>query len=383
MPSKRAHGEGSITQRKDGRWQAALQVEGRRRVVYGRTRREAADMLGELKRQAAKSGGLPDPGRRTVGDLLDAWLETVTPNLKPATIAQYRLEVENHVRPALGHVRLARLNAAQIQRLITALQASGRRRTASLVLTLLRQVLAMAVRWGWIAANPADRVVRPQHRAPEKTMWDAGQLGAFLQGTAGYWLGPLWVVAVATGCRLGELLGLTWGDVDMAAGTLAVQRTLQRVAGEWISEGPKTRAGARTLALPGEALAALQRQRAWQAEHRLRQGPDWPATDLGVHHPRGAADPPGDGGPRHGPQVRPPGPAPYDAPWTAPPARLTVVGRGAAYPGGEQAPGPRQRRGDHDGVRPRHRPGRRGRGRRYWPSAEGRKGKEHVAAESE
>ena len=287
MPSKRAHGEGSITQRKDGRWQAALQVEGRRRVVYGRTRREAADMLGELKRQAAKSGGLPDPGRRTVGDLLDAWLETVTPNLKPATIAQYRLEVENHVRPALGHVRLARLNAAQIQRLITALQASGRRRTASLVLTLLRQVLAMAVRWGWIAANPADRVVRPQHRAPEKTMWDAGQLGAFLQGTAGYWLGPLWVVAVATGCRLGELLGLTWGDVDMAAGTLAVQRTLQRVAGEWISEGPKTRAGARTLALPGEALAALQRQRAWQAEHRLRQGPDWPATDLVFTTPEG------------------------------------------------------------------------------------------------
>ncbi len=280
MPSKRAHGEGSVTQRKDGRWQAALQVDGRRRVVYGRTRREAADMLGELKRQAAKSGGLPDPGRRTVGDLLDAWLETVAPNLKPATIAQYRLEVENHLRPALGHVRLARLNAAQIQRLITALQASGRRRTASLVLALLRQALALAVRWGWMADNPADRVVRPQHRAPEKTMWDAGQLGAFLQGTAGYWLGPLWVVAVATGCRLGELLGLTWGDVDIAAGTLAVQRTLQRVDGEWISDGPKTRAGARTLALPGEALAALQRQRAWQAERRLRLGPDWPATDL-------------------------------------------------------------------------------------------------------
>ena len=89
--SQRIHGEGSITQRRDGRWQACLMVAGVRRTVYGKTRREAAQKLAGLRRQAA--GGLPDPGKRTLGDLLTAWLETASPTLRPKTIDRDRKSV--------------------------------------------------------------------------------------------------------------------------------------------------------------------------------------------------------------------------------------------------------------------------------------------------
>jgi hypothetical protein len=93
---------------------AALQVDGKRRVVYGHTRQEAAAKLAELTRQASQTGGLPDPGRRTVGDLLEpGWKRRR--NLKPATLTQYRLEVENTCAPP-GAVRLARVNPHRSKR---------------------------------------------------------------------------------------------------------------------------------------------------------------------------------------------------------------------------------------------------------------------------
>ena len=114
MPEPKSHrspGEGSINRRKDGRWQASLQVAGRRRTVYGRTRKEAARRLDALKREVASSGALSDPGRRTVNDLLDAWLETVAPTLRPRTIHDYRLTCEKSLRPEVGALRLERLTA--------------------------------------------------------------------------------------------------------------------------------------------------------------------------------------------------------------------------------------------------------------------------------
>lgn len=280
MSSKRAHGEGSITQRKDGRWQAALQVDGRRRMVYGRTRQEAAVRLAELKRQAAQSGGLPDPGRRTLGELLGAWLEAKAPTWKLRTLADYTGTCDRYLRPALGDLRLARVTPQRVQRLVGGYQAAGQHRTALKVYRALSQALALAVRWGWLANNPAERVDPPKYHPERKTLWTLDQLAIFLEGTAGHWLAPYYLVAVATGARPSELLALMWADVDAAAGTCTIRRTLQRLGGEWTMGIPKTAAGSRTITLPGEALAALQQQRAWQAAHRLRLGPNWPGLGL-------------------------------------------------------------------------------------------------------
>ncbi len=269
----RSQGEGSIFQRKDGRWQASLQVAGVRRTVYGKTRREVAQKLADLRRQAA--GGLPAPGKRTLSDLLAAWLETAAPTLRPKTLHNYRRLCDLHILPALGTVRLAKLDPVRIERLLAGIQAQGHGRTAQHVYAVLHQACDFGLRWRWLSENPLDRVQRPAHRAARKAMWTQEQLQAFIEGSREHWLFPLWYTLLAGGCRVGELLALTWGDVDLNAGTLHIAKTLQRLAGQIAIGDPKTEAGERTIALPAEAVRVLKAQRGRQALQRIQAGDGW------------------------------------------------------------------------------------------------------------
>ncbi len=275
---RRSNGEGSISQRKDGSWQAALQVDGVRRTVYGKTRREAAAKLQELRRQATSTGCLANPKGRTLNDLLDAWLESKAPYLKPRTLADYEQVSNLYLRPTMGQLPLSKVTPQRVQRLYATLQERGYHRAALKVHRALSQVLALAVRWGWLTTNATDQVDAPRYRPQRRDVWTPDQLQAFLEGTRGHWLHPLWTVAVCSGCRLGELLALTWDDVDLEGDSLTVSKAAQHIGGEWVVTEPKTQAGIRCITLPSEAVAALKRQRVWQAEQRLRLGPAWAAT---------------------------------------------------------------------------------------------------------
>lgn len=255
----RSHGEGSIFQRQDGRWQASLQVDGVRRTVYGKSRAEVVRKLAEVKQQAA--GGLPDLGKRTVAHLCAAWLEMAAPTLRPKTLHEYTRLCELYILPALGGVKLTKLAPLRIERLLTGIQA---RRQAQHTYMVLHRACVFAVRWRWLSENPLERVQRPQHRAARKGVWSAGELRAFLAGTREHWLHPLWHTLVASGCRAGELLALGWQDVDFDARSITVAKTLQRVAGQVVVNAPKTQAGRRVVALPPDAMAVLRQQRGRQ-----------------------------------------------------------------------------------------------------------------------
>jgi integrase len=265
--SRRSPGEGSIMQRHDGRWQASLQVDGVRKTVYGKTRQECAAKLTGLQRQVAKAGTLPDPGKRTVNDLLDAWLEVKAPTVRPRTLADYHDVCDRYLRPALGKTRLNRLTPDRIQRLYARYQTRAQSRTALKAHRVLSQALALAVRWGWIGMNPCDRVDAPLHRYRRHEPWAAGQLRTFLDGTRDHWLGPLWVFLATTGCRLGEALALEWGGVDLAAGVVTINKAGQHIGGQWTVTEPKTRSGIRTITLPREAIGALRQQAAYRLAH--------------------------------------------------------------------------------------------------------------------
>lgn len=263
MP-RRSAGEGSLTQRADGRWQAALQVEGRRRTVYGRTRAEAAQRLQELIRQAAQAGALPDPGKRTVGELLDAWLDTKASTVGPRTLADYAAVCRRHVPASFRALRLTKVGPDRIARLCARLQARGQHRTALNVFRCLDAALALAARWGWLTANPCDRVDPPRYRPERREVWTAAELARFLEETHDHWLYPLWALLACSGLRLGEALALEWADVDLRSGVVSISKS----AGKLGVTAPKTAAGVRALHLPPLAVAALARQ----AERRLAQG---------------------------------------------------------------------------------------------------------------
>ena len=131
--SRKNPGEGSISQRSSGTWQATIQVDGTRKTVYGKTEREVKKKLASLQRQVAVKNSLPTPGRRTVQDLVDEWLSTVGPSLKPRSLANYPYFMRAYVSPVLGHVPPGRITPTHIQRLYTSFLDRGLTRTAAIV----------------------------------------------------------------------------------------------------------------------------------------------------------------------------------------------------------------------------------------------------------
>jgi len=265
---------GSVYQRSDGRWAASLMVNGKRKTVYATSKAAARRKLAELQSDVGKTGMIAQPGKRTVNDLLDAWLETAS--LRPTTRNGYDKVLNCHVRPSLGRARLSQLSSDQLQRLYSGL---GGQRTPSKVHRILHRALSQAVLWGWLATNPADRVAAPKYNAPRRTLWTEEQLQIFLAAINGHRYEPLWMLALTSGLRQAELLGLQWADIGLENGTLAVRRGLHRVKGQTIAQPPKTRAGERVMTLPAATIRLLKQWRSEQAAARLAAGGHWPAVD--------------------------------------------------------------------------------------------------------
>ncbi len=273
--SRRNPGEGSVYQRTDGRWTGSVQVNGKRSYAYGKSERDVKRKLLAIQKQLNVSGVLPTPGNKSLNDLLDTWLENVRHTLKPRTVADYESHCDRYIKPVIGNIKLAQLTPMHLQGLYAGMQTRGIGRTTLYVHAILHRALNLAVLWNWLPQNPADRIIKPRHHAERKELWTPDELGRFLEATTDDWLAPLWTVAIATGCRLGELVGLKWEDVTLATGCVTVRRNLQPIKGQWVEGTPKTKAGERSISLPHEAVVALRRQKAQQAEWRLQAGERW------------------------------------------------------------------------------------------------------------
>ncbi len=276
MP-KRANGEGTISQRKDGRWWARITLpDGRRKAYYGPTRQAVAQQLARALHE--RQQGLPIAGeRQTVGQYLTWWLaERVRPTVRPRTYASYAQLVRLHLGPALGTIPLARLAPQQVQAFLNAKRDAGLSpRTVQYLHAVLRRALGQALKWGLVARNVATLVEPPRvRRAPVQPL-TVEEARALLAAVRGDRLEALYAVAVALGLRQGEALGLRWQDIDLDAGTLRVTGALQRVEGTLRRDAPKTPQSRRLLYLPPSLVATLRAHRARQAEERLRAGPLW------------------------------------------------------------------------------------------------------------
>jgi integrase len=280
MGKKRGHGEGHIYQ-VGRRFRAEITVGGVRHRAYFDTRREAVNWLAEIRLKAER-GLLPEPSKVTVAEYLAFWLENaVRPSVRPPTFRQREQYVRNHISPVLGAVRLQALKPADIQALYAdRLRAGLSRRSVQIIHAILRRALKQAVDWGLIGHNPADRVRPPRPEPREMRVLSPEEARRFLEAARNFDYYVLFVLALATGLRLGELNGLRWQDVDLEAGVLYVRRTLYRLRGKWVEGEPKSAAGKRKVVLPALAVEALREHRVAQLEARLRAGPAWEDSGL-------------------------------------------------------------------------------------------------------
>ena len=276
MARKRGNGEGSIYRRKDGRWVGQYLVytaEGPKyRYLYGKTR---SDVSGRLtKAMADRDGGFVfDAGKLTVGEYLDRWLlDSLQGTVRVSTRERHEINIRVHIQPALGRVLLKALTPTHVRALHREKLDEGlATATVRKIHSTLHKALAQAVSDGLLPRNAAD-VKAPRPAPEEMRPLSEAEAHAFLQmaGESGDRFESLYVLAITTGLRRGELLGLRWDDVDLERGTLRVGRALVREGGRHLLGETKTRRGRRQVNLTPRTVKALKTHRKRQLEERMK-----------------------------------------------------------------------------------------------------------------
>ncbi len=276
MAKKRGNGEGSIYRRKDGRWVGQYTVYTAKgpkyRYIYGKTRAAVAEKL--TKAMSDRNGGFFfDAGSLTVGEYLDRWLsDSVRGTVRVSTFERHEAIIRTHIKPALGRVKLKNLTPTHVRGLHREkLDADLAPATVRKIHSTLHKALSQAVSDGLIPRNAAD-VKAPRPAPEEMRPLSEDEAHAFLETAkvSGDRSEPLYVLAITTGLRRGELLGLRWDDVDLECGTLRVGRALVREGGRHSVGETKTRRGRRQVNLTPRTVNALKAHRKRQLEERMR-----------------------------------------------------------------------------------------------------------------
>jgi integrase len=285
MARRRGRGEGSIWRRSDGRWEGRVDLgwaggKRRRRAVYGGTRREAATKLAVLLR-AHQEGMIPLSPAQKLSDYLDVWLRSIEGSVRPKTLQTIRMYVRLHIIPDLGKSRLDKLQPQRVQALLDAkLKAGLAPQTVIHIRAILRRALGRAVRYGWIHRNVAALTDPPRLERFEIKPFLPDEARAFLDAARGDDLEALYKLALSTGLRQGELLGLKWEDLSLDSAELRVNHALQRYGGALHLVPPKTARSRRSVPIPALAIEALRVHRAKQRDARLLAGARWHETGL-------------------------------------------------------------------------------------------------------
>jgi integrase len=294
---RRGNGEGSIHQRPDGRWCAVIDLgmvngKRKRKYIYGDTRKEVVEKL-RAAQQAQSAGANLAVERLTVARFLDRWIDdVVSKRNKARTVDGYKQIIKDHLKPYLGRQQLDKLQPEDVQAMLNALAAEGRKyNTVRNVRAALRRALNQALRWQYVQRNVATLVDVPryrdtdageEHAQPEFSIQplDETQARALLKAVAGHRWEALYRIALSLGLRRGEVLALRWKDIDFERATLRVTGVLQRMRGRLERGTTKTASSARGIDLPPVLLAQLKRRREIQEQERAEAGEAWEDNDL-------------------------------------------------------------------------------------------------------
>jgi integrase len=275
---------GNITKRGMKSWRLKIElspdeVTGQRRYHTQTVRGSKADAQKELTRvlQSLGEGTYVEPNRLTVAKFLKQWLDHVHTTVAPKTFERYAEIVDKHLIPTLGRHQLQALAPLHIGTALATWLKSGRRiqravssdappsprglapRTVKHHHRILSDALVQAVRWQLITRNPATAVEPPRVEEAEIAILDDAQVGDVLRALRAHALYPIVSLALGTGMRRGELLGVRLRDLNLDAATLRIEQSLEQTkAGGLRLKSPKTRNGRRTITLAAATVADLR-----------------------------------------------------------------------------------------------------------------------------
>ncbi|MBQ9011977.1 MAG: site-specific integrase [Bacilli bacterium] len=290
MANKRANGEGTIVKNmRNGvqkGWRASITIgrdangKIKRKEFTGKTQQEVKSKLEEYKKEMLL-GTISSDDKITVSEWYHTWLfDYRIKDLKPKSFEKYEGIYRNYIKDSeLGKIKLKDLRATHIQRYYNKLQNTKPISTIKGINTRLKPCLGEAEKQGYIQKNYCKMVTLPKDNNKKIIqVLSQQEQKQFIEAIKGHKLEMLFLVALGTGLRLGELLGLKWSDIDFNTGVLTVNRTLSRVKNqttnkyEVIEQSPKTKNSNRTIPIPNDILNKLKEHKKIQNKQRLLVG---------------------------------------------------------------------------------------------------------------
>ena len=286
--SRAAQGAGTIRKKTVTRgekeytyWEARLTV-GRdpgtgkqiQRSFSGKTQKEVREKL-QAAAVEVNTGIYTPPQKMTVGQWLDIWSSEYLGNLKKNTVRVYTLNIRKHIKPAMGAIKLPDLRPHMVQSFINGLEDLSPA-SVRLAYKVLHMALEKAVRHGYLPRNPASDCVLPKAEQKEISPLNDEQTAAIIKAAVGSELEYIIPVALFTGLRLSEILGLTWDCIDLKTGQITVNKQLSRQdhRGDGFFISPKN-GKSRTITPAGSVMKTFKKQKIHQLEKRFQAGPLW------------------------------------------------------------------------------------------------------------
>ena len=278
MARNRSHGEGSIYQIPSGKWHAQFSIGAKRISYTARTKKEVLTWIRKTSEQI-NQGLTYQAAKVTVGEYLTNWLASYENSIRPRTFKYYRSICESRLIPELGPIPMKDLTTDKIQAIY---DKWNRKAISPHVINKAHSILHLALQraeaTGLVVKNVANHARPPKAPQDEMKFWTDGEANQFLTIARSNRLYALYYLALATGLREMELLGLKWLDLDHARGILNVRRQLSRSGGTFAPQ--KTKSAKRSILLGSGTLAVLEEHYKLQVQERSIAGNRWRENDL-------------------------------------------------------------------------------------------------------
>ncbi len=289
MAGRRGKGEGCISKREDGTWQGYVTVgydtekkKSKKKYFSGKTRKSVQEKINEVAGKVQK-GTYKEAEKIKVADWFNVWIdEYQKTSLRPTTWESYKMQIDKHILPSIGHLRLDQLQTYHLQTLYNSKQEDGARldgkpgglssRSVKYIHLISHACLEQARKEGRIYINPADACKLPAENKKEMRFFNTEQVKLFLKEAQTTHHFAAYYLSVNTGIRRGELLGLRWQDVDLKNGNITIVQSLVRVNGKLAMQEPKTKLSKRSIGISEGVVKELKEHRKKQTDLQRKAG---------------------------------------------------------------------------------------------------------------